>query len=296
MTKQFKQVDVFTNQKFKGNPVAVFFDADDLSSQQMLQMANWTNLSETTFVLKPTVPEASYKLRIFTPAGELPFAGHPTIGSCFALLELSLIRPNNKGNFIQECEAGLVELSPLGNLNDLASIQLMFKLPYYKFKELVNPNVQLEEIAEALGNISVASIITTPILVDDGPKWLVVQLRSKQEVLDLIPNLEYLKKISSKYEWIGLCVFGKDLNSDNVFEIRNFAPIVGCLEDPACGSGAGSVGAYLAAKLKTNHTELQLYQGKRILRDAKLLVKIKKNEGITIHVAGQAVTCIDGLY
>lgn len=106
----FKQVDVFTNKPFKGNPLAVFFDADNLSDDEMQAIANWTNLSETTFVTKPTVEKADYQVRIFTTVSELPFAGHPTVGTCYALLELKLIRPNSDGKIYQQCAAGLVEL------------------------------------------------------------------------------------------------------------------------------------------------------------------------------------------
>ncbi|MEJ2056312.1 MAG: PhzF family phenazine biosynthesis protein, partial [Desulfofustis sp.] len=106
---RFKQVDVFTRKPFKGNPVAVVMDARDLSTEQMQAMANWTNLSETTFVLPAESARADYRVRIFTPGNELPFAGHPTIGTAHALIEAGMIAPHN-GRLIQECEIGLVEI------------------------------------------------------------------------------------------------------------------------------------------------------------------------------------------
>src|SRR5512138_1432678 len=109
MARRFKQVDVFTSEPYFGNPVAVILEAEGLSSESMQRIAAWTNLSETTFVLPPTSPEADYRLRIFTPKGELPFAGHPTIGSAHAVLESGVVRPDSSG-MVQECGAGLLPL------------------------------------------------------------------------------------------------------------------------------------------------------------------------------------------
>ena len=141
-TRIFKQVDVFTNRKFKGNPVAVFFDADDLNSDEMQAIAKWTNLSETTFVLKTTNKDADYKLRIFTPKNELPFAGHPTIGSCFALIESGLIQPKS-GKLIQECGAGLVEILVGGDVSIPKNLILSFRLPYFHITP-IDTSVHLE--------------------------------------------------------------------------------------------------------------------------------------------------------
>lgn len=293
MTKKFKQVDVFSKLKYKGNPVAVFFDADDLSHEDMLQMAKWTNLSETTFVLKPTTPMASYRVRIFTPVCELDFAGHPTIGTCFGLLELGLIPPNAEGNFIQECKSGLVELKPIGDLNNLETLKLRFKLPSFKIMELDNRGAILKELSKALGNISLESIITEPVLIDNGPKWVAIQLKTNQHVIDVIPDTKYLKEISRKYGWTGTSVFGKNPDSNDTFELRNFAPMVDCDEDPACGSGAASVGVYLRFFLESQHSILRLSQGRKILRDAELVVHI---EGKDIYVVGASVTCLSGTY
>src|SRR6201991_2794391 len=111
-TVRFKQVDVFTSVPFKGNPLAVVFDADTLDTEQMQAIARWTNLSETTFLLKPTDPSADYRVRIFTTGGELPFAGHPTLGTAHALLE-SGYRPKQAGRLVQQCGVGLIELKAL---------------------------------------------------------------------------------------------------------------------------------------------------------------------------------------
>ncbi|KAG7192230.1 uncharacterized protein KQ657_001948 [Scheffersomyces spartinae] len=292
--KSFKQVDVFSQTKFKGNPVAVFYDADDLTDSEMQQIARWTNLAETTFVLKPTTREASYRLRIFTVLGELPFAGHPTLGSCYALIELGLIQPNSAGLFVQECAAGLVEIKPIGSLTDLRNLELQFKLPYYRFEYLVDQTTQMSEIAKLLG-VSHEKIITEPVLVDDGPRWLVVQLDDNESVIGLKPDFSYMVELSHKYNWSGISAFGKDQSSETEFELRNFCPGDLLEEDAACGSGAGSVGAYLGAHLKSGHTKLKLSQGRCIGRDATLNVSIE-NGGTDVFVRGAATTCIVGTY
>lgn len=137
----FKQVDVFANGPFKGNPVAVIFDADDLTDEQMKDIASWTNLSETTFVCKPEDEQADYKLRIFTPNNELSFAGHPTIGSSYAVLQNGLIS-KNKGYLVQECGVGLVKI-------DYTEEKTYFSLPKPKISDIELK--QLDGIIDSLG-------------------------------------------------------------------------------------------------------------------------------------------------
>ncbi|KAK6200477.1 uncharacterized protein RJT21DRAFT_121388 [Scheffersomyces amazonensis] len=297
----FKQVDVFTNVKFKGNPLAVFFDAVHLTTAEMKSISNWTNLSETTFVLPPTTPDADYKVRIFTTQSELPFAGHPTIGTCFSLLEAGLIKPNKDNKIIQECGAGLVEITIKGydeEVKDLSQVFLSFKLPYYKPSE-INED-QILEVANSL-SISTHAIEGSPVLIDDGPKWLTFQLQSGQAVLDLEPNYSEIANLSIKYDWAGYNIFGK--HDDGSLELRSLAPVEGINEDPACGSGAGAAGAYIGSilnnhKISNSNSNYFLNQGSRIGRDAKLTVHLDTdNEGkVLINVGGQAVTCIDGNY
>lgn len=291
--KCFKQVDVFTDTKFKGNPVAVFFDADELKDDEMQTMARWTNLSETTFVLKPTKEDADYRLRIFTPKNELPFAGHPTIGSCYALLESGLIKPKN-GKLIQECSAGLIEIKVEENPSSPQDVTLSFTLPYYHTTS-IDTSIQLE-LEKALGIPSgSSSAIHLPVLLEVGPKWLTIQLSSGSEVTDLTPDYAEVARLSNSYGWTGLEVFGK--HSDGTFESRSFAPAIGVDEDPACGSGAGAIGAYLKTTSATDAKTISIKQGCRIGRDAKLQVSITTTSGKSnISVGGQAVTCIVGSY
>lgn len=289
----FKQVDVFTNKKFKGNPVAVFFDADDLKSDEMQAIAKWTNLSETTFVLKTTNKVADYKLRIFTPKNELPFAGHPTIGSCFALIESGLIQPKS-GKLIQECGAGLVEIMVDGDVSTPNNLILSFKLPYFRITPIdTSVHLKLESALKIPSGF--CSKIASPVLLDVGPKWLTIQLVEGIDVINLEPNYTEIARLSNLQGWTGIEVFGK--HDDGTYESRSFAPAIGVNEDPACGSGAGAIGVYLSLISAKDTKSADIKQGCKIARDAKLRISIDKvNDKPSISVGGQAVTCIVGNY
>ncbi|CAK7893892.1 hypothetical protein CAAN1_02S00122 [[Candida] anglica] len=282
MSLRFKQVDVFTSKRYKGNAVAVFFDADDLDQEQMQQIANWTNLAETTFVLKPTDPKADYRLRIFTPGCELPFAGHPTLGSCHAIYESGLISPRN-GQFIQECEGGLVTIS-------LENDILSFQLPYNRTSEVTESNHK--DIADALGvNIESITSYSPPIAIDVGPKWLTIKFPDAQAVIGLNPDLQKITKLSSKLQLTGIQTFGE--YEDGSLESRTFAPIVGLNEDFACGSGSGAIGTFIHKFGNTEITRFKVKQGRRVGRDAELNIRI---DGDKIHVGGSSITCLEGTY
>lgn len=292
MSRPYKQVDVFTNKRFKGNPLAVFFDSDHLTDQEMQTIANWTNLSETTFVTRPTDPKADYNVRIFTTVKELPFAGHPTIGTCYALLELKQIKPTD-GKIYQQCLGGLVELTINHyNADNISDVYISFQLPYYK----ISPFSVTEEVMESMFNIESQTIISKPILVEDGPKWAVFELDSGETVRDCKPNFNTIKIICTENNWDGIGIFGKYTNGE--YELRNFAPFLDCDEDPACGSGAGAIGVYLTYYLKQDIHNLVLNQGHNLGREATLNVTILKQEKSDpiITVGGQAITIINGTY
>ncbi|HQT27184.1 MAG TPA: PhzF family phenazine biosynthesis protein, partial [Burkholderiales bacterium] len=164
--RPFRQVDVFTEVPFNGNPVAVILDAEGLTTLEMQRIANWTNLSETTFVLPATEASADYRLRIFTPKRELPFAGHPTIGSAWALLESGL-QPKNGGRLIQQCGKGLITLR-------LEGTHIYFELPEPSFEERSENNLAAAALAIAEEEILDSSI------VDVGAIWHTVRLQSRE--------------------------------------------------------------------------------------------------------------------
>lgn len=282
----FKQVSVFTSQRFDGNPVAVFFDADDLSTKEMQAISNWTNLSETTFVLKPTDPQADYRVRIFTPGEELPFAGHPTVGTCHAVLESGLAKPSSDGKVYQQCGAGLVELSVEGEA-------ISFALPYFKFSDIDAATTAAIEDSLNL-EAGVCSHIAVPKLAVVGPKWLTINVASAEIVNRIRPDFGKIKEISAKHGWTGYSIFGK--YPDGSFEARDFAPATGVDEDPVCGSGAGANAAFLATNFEFRG-HFDILQGRHKGRNGKISAKVTEVGGeIKVFVGGCAVTDIVGKY
>jgi PhzF family phenazine biosynthesis protein len=284
----FKQVDVFTSRRFKGNPVAVVLDAGELSTRQMQQIANWTNLSETTFVVPATDARADYQVRIFTPNAELPFAGHPTIGTAHALLEAGLVKATD-GALVQQCGAGLVELG-IEHTEDGAQ-WLFFTLPEPTMHAL-NAG-QVKELEAILG-MSLAGT-PTPCLVDVGARWVVAQLSSAQAVLGLTPDLQRMRAHDLKGRHTGVVVFGEhDDGAPSRIEVRAFAPAHGVNEDPVCGSGNGSIAAYIRHTDQAEHFghNFLATQGEAVGRAGVLRLILN---GDKIQVGGNAITCIDGV-
>ncbi len=226
--RPFAQVDVFSARPYQGNPVAVILDGEGLDEQAMLRVARWTNLSETTFVLPPSTDEADYRLRIFTPGGELPFAGHPTLGSAHAWIENGGA-PRDEVLIVQECAAGLVEVVRRDGV-------FSFAAPAMRRTGDLEEDF-LNEIVTAFG-IRHDEVLSHQ-WVDNGPGWAVVRLATAQDVLDLDPDLSLIP--TAMVGAIGAYPEG----SEYAFEMRTFAPGVGVAEDPVCGSMNASVGQWL---------------------------------------------------
>jgi PhzF family phenazine biosynthesis protein len=283
----FTTVDVFTATPFLGNPLAVVFDADDLSTAQMQRIANWTNLSETTFVLRPTRAGADYRVRIFTPGAELPFAGHPTIGTAHALLEAARIAPRD-GILTQECAAGLVRLD-VAHADDGAR-WIAFELPATTITPL--DAAQEDELARILGTPLAGT--APPCLVDAGTRWVVAQLPDARAVLAARPDLQRMKERDAATGNTGVIVFGPHADGDAArIEVRAFAPAHGVDEDPVCGSGNGSVAAYLrhTGQVESFGRDFLSSQGAVVGRAGILRLTIAPD---AIRVGGNAVTCVDG--
>lgn len=276
MTREraFKQVDVFTRVPLLGNPVAVVLDAEGLSDAAMQAFANWTNLSETTFVLPATEAGADYRVRIFTPKAELPFAGHPTIGTAHAVLEAGLASAKG-GRLVQQCAIGLVELTVSGDA-------LSFQLPRYALCKIADP--------EATAWIG-AAVKGSAQAVDVGPVWLVAELAEITALEGLKPDLA---RLASYYEANGLTgatLYAADATGRVV--VRSFAPADGIPEDPVCGSGNGAVAAYRLALGQVGDGDSYVAsQGRQLGRDGHVSIRI---DGADIHVGGAAVTCVEGV-
>jgi PhzF family phenazine biosynthesis protein len=279
MDLPFQQVDVFTAIPFKGNPVAVILDGDDLSQQQMQAIASWTNLSETTFVCTSSDRRADYRLRIFTPQRELPFAGHPTIGSAHAVLRQGR-RPRTPGRLVQQCGKGLVDIA-------IENDQLFLALPEPQFQH-PRPNA-LESVAAALG--MPMSGIRRASIVDVGPVWFTVEVTDGESVLALAPDMSRLATLSV-LGITGVIVFGfyRD-DAGGAVEVRAFAPAEGVPEDPVCGSGNGCVAALIRRDGLLAAHQYTARQGRCLGRDGR--VSVRFDDGV-IWLGGHAVTCVEG--
>jgi PhzF family phenazine biosynthesis protein len=284
-TRAYKVVDVFTSCPLQGNPVAVVLDAEGLDTQAMQSIARWTNLSETTFLLPPTRPEAQYRLRIFTPQSELPFAGHPTLGSAFAVLEKGVVQPKND-LLVQECGVGLVTLSVRST-----GLQrhISFELPPAKFTSLSPTDIA--ELEAILGQDVVKSAGAG--IVNVGAVWVVAQIASVEKLLALSPDFNRSAEFERRMGATGLSVFARYEGGDKAIEVRSFAPSCGVNEDPVCGSGNGSIAVFLRERglLPATGNRYVAGQGQCVARDGRVMVGVN-DDGIT--VGGSCVTCVDG--
>ncbi|MDN5458759.1 PhzF family phenazine biosynthesis protein [Pseudomonas sp.] len=272
---EFKQVDVFSSVALKGNPVAVVLNADSLSDMQMADFARWTNLSETTFVLKPQNPDADYRLRIFTTLNELPFAGHPTLGSCHAWLEAGGVPRGQE--IVQECAAGLIRLRRQAG-------QLAFTAPPLLRTGAVEGDL-LQRICRGLG--IEAQAVVQARWVDNGPGWVALMLRDREQVLALEPDYSQLLGLS-----IGVVApWQPELDGDEAqFEVRAFCAGEGMPEDPVTGSlNAGLAQWLIGAGLAPAHYVAS--QGTAMGRAGGGSIE---QIGEDIWVGGPAVTCISG--
>lgn len=282
---KFKQVDAFSARPLLGNPVAVVFDADGLSDEEMQRFAAWTNLSETTFLCRPTTEDADYLLRIFHPTGELPFAGHPTIGSAHAALEAGLI---NKREFVQECGAGLLPLRVEG---EGAERVIFVRAP--KAEVVHEFATSVDAIGEALG--APVAVDPPPTSVHNGPTWVFCLMASEEAVADLKPDMGAVARLSRDFDVTGLVAFALVEGAHHAVRIRAFAPAVGVTEDPVTGSANAALPAYLArfGLLERVGRSYVSSQGAELGRDGRVHVRVLDDDG-RAEIGGQAVTVIDG--
>lgn len=272
----FSQVDVFSPSPFRGNPVAVVHRADGLDDATMARFANWTNLSETVFLLAPTVPEADYRLRIFTPETELPFAGHPTLGAAHAWLGAGGVPA--RATLVQQCQAGLIPIRRDG-------ATLAFAAPPLRRAGAVDAAL-VERIAHGLGIPPGA--VTGSNWVDNGPGWVAVMLADRAAVLALRPDAAVLAGLN-----IGVVAPWADAPADEParFEVRAFPVEHAIAEDPVTGSlNAGLAQWMIPAGLAPDRYVVS--QGTVLGRAGRVHVE---RDGETIWVGGACTTRIAGM-
>ena len=272
MLRPFRQVDVFTATPYRGNPVAVVLDADGLSDASMQEFASWTNLSETTFVLPPDEPGADYQVRIFTPSTELPFAGHPTLGTCHAWLT-SGGTPTQDGEIVQQCSAGLIQIRQTEAGLAFAAPPLLRSGPAEQ--------TLIKNIADVLGIDRAA--IRAAEWADNGPGWVAVLLASAAEVLALRPGATDLNiGVAGPYP----------PGSPEAFEVRAFFLKDGALaEDPVTGSFNASLAQWL---LRNGQATAPYVASQGTVLGRRGRVHISASPDGTVWVGGSTITCING--
>ncbi|MCQ1988213.1 PhzF family phenazine biosynthesis protein [Arthrobacter sp. zg-Y844] len=271
--RPYSEVDVFSSEPYRGNALAVVHDADGLSTEEMQRFATWTNLSETTFLLPPSSPKADYRVRIFTAMAELPFAGHPTLGSAKAWLDAGG-SPRLDGTVIQECAAGLIPIR-------VAEDQLAFEAPpLTRYEPVDEPLVQ--RIAAILG-IPRENILDASWLIN-GPRWIGVRLSSAQEVLSLQPD-------PAKAGDLEIGVVGPhEPTEETQFEVRAFVGGDPVWEDPVTGSlNAGLARWLIDTGLAT--PPFTASQGTVLGRRGRVHISLRDGK---IWVGGQVMSCIEG--
>ncbi len=284
--RPFILCDVFSEHLGSGNGLAVVFDGEDLSTEQMQAFAAYINQSETTFVLPVSTPEASYRIRIFTPVSELPFAGHPSVGSAHAVLEAGLAQANN-GELLQECAAGLLPMRVQG---DGASRVISVRAPHGK--HIATSDAAKALLPAALHGMHLGEL--PPALINNGPLWWCVQLADEAAVRNLQPVQADIAALNLATQSVGLAAFAKADAGDYQLVVRAFCPADNIPEDPVTGSANAAIAAYLhqCGALAAIGNPYTASQGRELGRDG--FVQVRVDEEGEVWIGGKTQTIITG--
>jgi PhzF family phenazine biosynthesis protein len=268
MSRAFVQLDVFAARPGDGNPLAVVLDADGLDDATMQAIARWTRLPETTFVLPPTTPEASYRLRIFSPRREVPFAGHPSIGSAHAVLEAGLAQVRD-GLLVQECAVGLLPIDVRG---DGRERRLAVRAPRARVLEVGQPDDR--RLGAALKGHVPGTL--PPVLMDGGRRWWLAELVDEASVRSLVPRWDAVSALARGHDAMGLCVFARCQGRDYDLVVRALVGQPAQVEDAASGAANATLAAYLHASNALPHADGRyvVSQGREVGHDARLELRV----------------------
>lgn len=282
---RYLQLDVFAHHPGTGNPLGVVFDADGLSTDRMQALAAWLNLSETVFFLRPTAAGADYHVRIFTPASELPFAGHPSVGAAWAAVTCALVQPRD-GTLVQQCAAGLLPVQVAGTAN----------APTIR---LASPAARLLPTASGAVPEALRAVIAEgqgAELWENGPRWWLLPLRDADAVRTLVPDMAALRDWSMATDALGAAVFALEPGADHDLVVRAFCPAdaPNVPEDPVTGSVNALIGAWLRQRnaLPGKNGSYVASQGREVGRDGRVQVTVDAQG--TVWIGGQVQPVIDG--
>jgi len=283
---RFFQLDVFGSRPGNGNPLGVVLGATDWSDAAMQAFAHWTDLVETTFVLRPTHAESDYRLRIFTPQREIAFAGHPTIGSAYVVLKTGFAIPR-AGLVLQECGAGLL---PIRVHAEGVEHGLSVRAPAARVLTAPDDGIALLHAACA----GLELVERAPSLVEGGRSWWIAEARSEAGLRAWQPDHAAILELARATEAIGLCAFARSNATTYQLAVRAFPAAVGIVEDPASGAANGLIGALIARQDPDSPLALgyRVNQGREIGRDA--LIDIAFGAGQSVWVGGRSHLVVQG--
>jgi len=300
-TLKFYQADVFTGVPFGGNPVAVFPNAQGLNDFELQQIAREMNLSETVFVFPPTDQAAVVRLRIFTPTQEIPFAGHPVLGTFYVLAQLGLIAvTDGVTRVMQECNIGLYPVEI--HVRDEQITRVVMTQPKPLFLGTVDEMEDLLHITKALGlpKYQIVDTKAPVMVVSTGLPVVIVPVRALTAVRSIEPHAAAIVEMCERFGTNGIMVYTTMTVEDHTtVHTRMFAPAIGILEDPATGSASGAMGAYLVHNGLVEVgplTEIIIEQGYEIGRPSRILVQVESDDDAiqTVKVGGQVVMVVEG--
>jgi PhzF family phenazine biosynthesis protein len=285
-SRDFLLCDVFSDRVGAGNGLAVVLDGSGLSTERMQAFAAYINQSETTFVLPPTQPGASYRIRIFTPVSELPFAGHPSVGSAHAVLEAGLAQASN-GERVQECAAGLLPMHVQG---DGANRVISVRAP--RGKHIASNDAAKALLPAALQGMRLGEL--APALINNGPLWWCVQLADEAAVRTLQPAQADIAALNFAAQSVGFAVFAKADAGEYQLAVRAFCPADNIPEDPVTGSANAAIAAYLhqCGALAPIGNPYTASQGRELGRNG--LVQVRVDDEGEVWIGGKTQTVING--
>ncbi len=285
--RRFVQADVFTRRAGYGNPLAVVLDADDLDAERMQRFAAWTNLSETTFLQPPSEAGADYRVRIFTPRQELPFAGHPSVGTAWVAVEAGVVKPR-AGRLIQQCAAGLLDVRVE---TSGGRTRTHVRAPHARIRELPTQfQATLAAILSCVNGIDDRSCR----LVNNGPEWLLAELPNEQSVRRFVPTLAAIAELCVATSAVGLAIFARCHGADHRLVVRAFCPADGIPEDPVTGSANAAIAALLHSRqdIEQIGRSYRASQGREVGRDG--IIEVSVGESGQIWIGGDTVAAIEG--
>jgi PhzF family phenazine biosynthesis protein len=280
--RRFLELDVFADAPGRGNPLAVVADAGELDSATMQAIAAWLNLSETTFVLPATEPGADYRLRIFTPRRELPFAGHPSVGTAHAVLELGFVTPR-AGRLVQECAAGLLPIEVEGQGTRR---RIRVRAPRGVVRSAEGAMMHLSLRTGRIGAL-------LPMVIDNGPRWWCVELADEAAVRTLTPDLVAMAEANVATSTVGVAVFARCTGQPYALVVRAFAPADGIAEDPVTGSANAAICTWLHANDALPARSFLSSQGREVGRDG--FVECSVDDDGEVWIGGKTQTVVEGV-